>query len=76
MQRGMLGLAAAIALAIAAVCALAWHARRPLAFNAQGRHFDAASGIVVHQQSAEITALIAALSGLLGAALLIMALRR
>ena len=58
-RRGLLWLAAAIALTLAALCALMWNARRSLPFNAEGRYFDPPTAIVVHEQSVAVYAMLA-----------------
>jgi hypothetical protein len=74
-RRGLTGLAALIALVIAAGSALIWNARRALRFNPEGRYFDPDTATVVHQQTVEVYAILAVAFGLLAAGLGLMARR-
>ncbi|SHN57303.1 hypothetical protein SAMN02745193_01609 [Erythrobacter sanguineus] len=76
MQRGVLCLGAFIALALAAGSALIWQGRGGLRFSDEGRHFDQATGIVVHQHSVEVYAILTMAFSVISVALAVLARRR
>lgn len=75
-RRGLLWLAAIMALSLAAVCALIWNARRVLPFNAEGRYFDPRTAVVVHEQSVLVFAGLGIALTMVGVALGVLARRR
>ncbi|MDP5103196.1 MAG: hypothetical protein NWP98_04665 [Erythrobacter sp.] len=75
MRRGLLMLAAVIALGLAVGAALIWNTRRSLPFNAEGRYFDPETAIVIQEQSVIAYATLTVALGLIGVALGFMARR-